>query len=345
MRTSNSYTVLVVDDDPTITELIGQWLCDRNNTVLVANSGAEALVILESQVIDAIISDIRMKGMNGFDLLAEVALIDNTINVILMTAYDSHNTIKRAINAGAYDYLSKPLDELLVRSVIERAAQSTALTRQNIALIEQLSRNNDEILAANRKLIKLNNKLQLLSITDELTQLYNRRYIDEWLHTYESSAGDSDSCSVILLDIDHFKNVNDTFGHAAGDKVLQQLSRILLANHRDNDLVGRYGGEEFVIILPECTEEDAMGYAEELRKRIEMNIVDMRNGPLSFTVSMGISSTKQTILTDELSNSNMGRKLIDQADKALYKAKDNGRNLCVHYDRIEQQLSSCRKVG
>ncbi len=345
MSTSDNYTVLVVDDEPIITELVSQWQCDRNNTVLIANCSAEALVIMQSQAIDVVISDICMDGMNGFDLLAEIALIDNTINVILMTAYDCHKMIRRAINAGAYDYLSKPLDELSVHSVIERAAQSTALTRQNIALIEQLTRNNEDILTANRKLIKLNNKLQLLSITDELTQLYNRRYIDEWLHAHESSTVDTNTCSVILLDIDHFKKVNDTFGHAGGDKVLQKLSHILLAHHRNNDLVGRYGGEEFVVILPDCSEDDAIRYAEELRERIEKTIINMRNGPISFTVSMGISSTKQTTPSYDATMSNIGRKLIDQADKALYRAKDNGRNQCVHYDRIERKNTNCRIAG
>lgn len=345
MKESLKYTILVVDDESLVAELVGQVLMSRKMNVLTATSGTEALQLLRAQPVDAVITDICMDGMNGFELLHEIAEVDDAINVILMTGYDSHQMVKRAIAAGAYDYLSKPLnDHALIVSVTQRAAESTTLIRQNKALIEQLMRSNEQVISANQKLTQLNTQLRKLANTDELTQLYNRRYIDEWLRTRLSSTTKPDSCSIILMDIDHFKAVNDTFGHAGGDTVLQQLANILQTNHRETDLVGRYGGEEFVIVLPGCSAEIALGVAEKLRRLIKQTTVSLDDHSVSVTASLGVATTGPQSHRDDEQPIN-GRGLLAQADQALYVAKNQGRNQCIHHDHVSGPVLVEQKTG
>jgi len=347
MNHDTTHTILVVDDEPLVTELLGQVLSECGANVLLAHSGLEALCILDTQTVDVVLSDICMGGMDGFELLQKITLLDSAINVILMTGYDSHQMVKRAIAAGAYDYLCKPLDDhSIIVSVTDRAAECTSLTRQNALLIEQLTRSNRHALAVNRRLTELNEKLQRLSVTDELTQLYNRRYIDEWLRTL-LGGGVEQCCSVILMDIDYFKSVNDTFGHASGDLVLQELAHILHRQHRQTDLVGRYGGEEFVIVLPGCYESEAMLIAERVRRNIEKHAVDTGDELLYVTVSMGVATSvlDHHDISDESVVSAMGCALMAQADLALYAAKNNGRNLCLHASALENRPDQLSKAS
>lgn len=349
MKDNLKYTVLVVDDEPLVAELVGEVLSDHHMNVLIASSGLEALSLLEAHQVDAVVSDICMEGMDGFELLYEIAGVDDAINVILMTGYDSHEMVKRAIAAGAYDYLSKPLDDhSLIISATQRAAENTALVRQNTALITQLMRSNEQVIAANQRLTQLNTQLRKLANTDELTQLYNRRYIDEWLRTRLSNTDSQECYSIILMDIDFFKGVNDSYGHASGDKVLQQLAQILQTNHRETDLVGRYGGEEFIIVLPGCAADVAMTVAEKLRRLIETTPVCLGDHAVDVTASMGVATLAvlAKIESDASTAAPLsGRDLLAQADQALYLAKNQGRNRCVHHQHVETTPVDYRKAG
>ncbi|MFK7993576.1 MAG: diguanylate cyclase [Granulosicoccus sp.] len=347
------FTALVVDDEPAITELLTCILQSVDMNVIVAHDGYAAVELLAGNSVDVVVTDIRMNGMSGFDLIEHTNRIDSTIKVIMMTGYDSYDMVKKALRANAYDYLNKPLtdhDEII--STVLRACDSARLTRENRDLIDRLQASNSMVNAANKRLLQLNKQLRTLAITDSLTLLYNRRYIDEWIQSYAfSNSNLGDSYSILLLDVDYFKSVNDNLGHDGGDKVLKHLATVLRSGSRHTDVVGRYGGEEFIIVMPDTGEDEATEAAEKIRSMIEDTNINVSSGTVKITVSIGIS----TDLTAVTSTSNIkwtpteaffsGRALIAQADKALYRAKDLGRNRCVHHSQMLDDTDTKRQTG
>jgi len=198
----------------------------------------------------------------------QMSTLDPTVKIIVMTSYDSYNMIKKAMRVGAYDYLSKPLQDLeSIRLCAARAAQATQLVRHNTELMQQLRANHTMLEQANERLRALNEELRIQANTDSLTEINNRRFLDNAL-TSEVTRRNRypDPLSVALIDVDHFKEFNDTYGHDSGDVVLKVISARLLSCARNTDIVGRYGGEEFLIILPKTDPESAMLFAERVRK-------------------------------------------------------------------------------
>lgn len=344
-------TALVVDDEPAITELVSCVLQSSGMSVFCAHDGFRALEIVATNRIDVIITDLRMDGMSGFELIANIEQADDTIKVIVMTGYDSYDMVKRSLKAGAYDYLDKPLsDQSVIITATQRAFESVRLLRENADLINQLSVSNIKVTAANKRLLQLNKQLRKLAITDGLTQLFNRRYIDDWIQNYAvTNTCTGVSYSVILIDVDYFKLVNDSFGHDGGDEVLRHLATILNNCGREQDLVGRYGGEEFLVVLPGSNDSEALLTAERIRSLVERTSVKVSSGTVQITVSIGVSTNLNpaTSLNSKDNNVNQefvsGRALVAQADKALYAAKDQGRNLCIHYQGLPEQLDDNSK--
>ena len=351
MTETSQRLALVVDDDPVIIELLPSILQSMDIRVLTARDGSEAVEILERHSVDAVLTDISMKGMSGFDLLNHINLSDATIKVIMITGYDSYEMVKRALRAKAYDYLVKPLMEHEeVRSTVARACESVRLTRENALLMQDLQSSHDKLDAANKRLLLLNAQLRKLAITDSLTQLYNRRYIDDWLQNRAFSDTDTDSSySILLLDVDHFKSINDTQGHDGGDRVLRHLASVLQNASRSADLVGRYGGEEFIMVMPATSVDDAMQAAERVRSMIEAAVIIVGANTVRITASAGVStslSASSSTGGDGLTPVNTlhsGRALVAQADKALYAAKGQGRNLCIHFSQLVEPEDSTAK--
>jgi len=170
-------------------------------------------------------------------------------------------------------------------------------------------------------------ELELLASTDPMTHLYNRRYFSEIATTVVKLAKRSGLVySVIMLDIDKFKHINDTYGHTIGDEVIIVLAKVLKYNSRESDIVSRWGGEEFVVLLPQTTKDGAMTIAEKLRKNVEaLNVVATDNKKLCFTISLGVATT-------DFDNCPDIEDIINNADKALYLAKEGGRNRVEVYN-------------
>ena len=231
------------------------------------------------------------------------------IPIILVTARDSTEDKIMGFDAGADDYLTKPI----VFSELEARVRS-------MLRIKKLQ---DELEAKNRE-------LERLSISDGLTGLFNHRHIHGLLRDeFERSGRTGDALSVAMLDLDHFKAVNDTYGHQAGDSVLQQLAEILRATARDVDRLGRYGGEEFLAVLPSTTTEGAERFVDRVRSAVERHPFGIgRDEPVKMTISGGVATfPQQGVWSPEL--------LIRRADQALYAAKAAGRNRVRRFDTTD----------
>ncbi len=211
---------------------------------------------------------------------------------------------------------------LVARDVTELNEQTARLADSNARLRDQLATNS-----------ALRAELAELAVRDELTGLHNRRYLtgrmDEALLT---AAQDGGPVSVVVFDVDHFKRVNDTFGHTAGDQVLRAIADVLADSTRTGDVISRHGGEEFVLLMPGCPEGAAVDRAEQLRRRIEQIAVPIGDRSLSLTVSAGVATVRPSPTGDPSERSVAGAALIAAADRALYRAKDAGRNLVLCAD-------------
>jgi diguanylate cyclase (GGDEF)-like protein len=307
--------ILVVDDDESLRGILASVLEDEGHIVTTAKSGEEALEQYLADPFPLIITDIRMGGMSGIELLRRLKNINPETEVIVITSYASVDTALTALRYGAYDYLVKPFEELdLITNVVGRATEKIGLICENKALLENLIRNRAELEEKNRL-------LQQLTVRDSLTGLFNRRYLKEMLAREVSRARRrKESFSVVFLDIDGFKNFNDRHGHPEGDAVLKTLSALLLERLRKIDIISRYGGEEFLLLLPTTSKESGIFCAETVRSLIEGHeFLGTKGQSLGrVTVSVGIAAFP--------ADGDTGEYVVRQADAALYSAKNSGRN-------------------
>ena len=307
--------ILVVDDEKTIREIVSQVLTDEGHEVTAFPSGEEALASFRDNPYPLVITDIRMDGMSGLDLLKEIKVIRPETQVVLITGYASLDSALTGMRAGACEYLVKPFEDVgLIASVADSAIKKTHLLETNRGLIDTLKNNNEN-------LERVNQFLKEQASRDGLTRLYNHR------HFHESLAGEINRSSrynhifsLIFLDVDLFKQYNDTHGHLMGDRLLRELGEVLAEQLRKTDLVARYGGEEFMMILPETDKENARRVAEKIRKTIEEHSFPssekQSNGKI--TVSMGVAAFPE--------DGKDSATLIQNSDRALYEAKHKGRN-------------------
>ena len=329
-NTQENCRAIVVDDEHAIVEVVACVLEQNGILVHRACSGEKALEIMASNVIDIVISDICMDGMTGFELMKCIHIMDSAVKVIVMTAYDSYDMVRRALQAGAYDYLDKPLNNPdAIVSAAMRAYESSRLIRENTQLLENLHADYNRLATINIRLVALNRQLRSQAITDSLTKIYNRRYIDQALQEEASRCkSHKHPLSIFVLDVDNFKAFNDQHGHDGGDAALIRVAQVLKKYAKKNHIVGRYGGEEFIVLLPMTPPECAQLVAEQVRHDIEADSVELENGTGRLTVSIGIAS-----VTGGHRNIT-GRELIIEADKALYAAKNAGRNRVSYFEDL-----------
>ena len=294
--------ILIAEDDPAFRKLLQKILSEWGYEVVVAQDGSEACQILLSENAPKLaILDWKMPGMEGPQICRKLRQErqEPYIYVILLTAQRRDEDLVIGMEAGADDYVLKPfkLHELRVR------------LRSGRRLIEL----QDELLAARAM-------LQAKASHDSLTGLVNR---EEILGTLDlelaRSERDGVCVSVIMADIDHFKKVNDNYGHLTGDVVLRVTAQRMHSLMRSYDSIGRYGGEEFLIVLSECCGECAVSFAQRICASIGGALVDTPEGRIPVTISLGVASSGRNNRLDAHS-------LLGAADAALYKAKDKGRN-------------------
>jgi two-component system, cell cycle response regulator len=292
-----TYSILIVDDDEIIKRPVIEYLNHQNYDVKNVSNAKEALKTLEKFHIDVVITDILMQGMDGLELTKKIKTKYNA-DVMVMTGYTAEQSYGDAIRAGASDFIFKPfkLDELNIR--LTRVLQEAEIRKERIALLK---------------------KLEKLAITDALTKLYNSRHFFSEIKTeimrYKRYSRD---LSLLILDIDFFKNYNDNWGHLEGDKVLMQIGKIIKSCMRYMDTAYRYGGEEFAILLPETGIEEASVVGVRIKDIIDKHVFEPEPGiKQSITISIGAT---------ELVAGEDFKTFIKRADMALYKSKDSGRN-------------------
>jgi len=311
--------ILVADDEESLRDVVSQVLQEDGHEVTTAESGEAAFEEFLKKPFPLLITDIRMGGMDGLELLKKVKDLHPGSQVVIMTSHASLDSAISAMQSGAYDYLIKPFEDLdLISTVAARAIEKIRLIDENRELVKTLKKNNEE-------LERMNNILSDLALRDGLTGLFNHRYFQEALaKELTRSRRHARAVSLIFMDVDYFKKYNDTHGHQEGDKLLLALAKLMKNRLRATDIVARYGGEEFVAILPETIKINAVKVAEELRDVIAGNsFPGGESQPLGrLTVSIGVTGFPD--------DGDDGATLIQLADKALYRAKQKGRNaVCV----------------
>jgi two-component system cell cycle response regulator len=304
--------ILVVDDVTTNLQLVQGHLRSEGYQVQLADSGEEALRQIERQDFDLVLLDVVMPGMDGFEACRRIRANVSTrhIPIILVTALNDLDHKVQGQQAGADDYVGKPFDrsELLIRvkSMLRIKALHDRLT-QKIAELESA---------------KI--RLRRLADTDSLTSLYNKRYLSENLRLEVARADRyQNRLSLLMVDVDDFKQINDHCGHITGDAVLQQIAALFVKGVRTIDFVARYGGEEFAIVLPETDAIGAELVAERLRQQIAGHrFLDADGEPLGqVTISVGIAGYIRGVGDAD--------ELVKLADARLYEAKQAGKNAVV----------------
>ncbi len=290
-------TILVIEDHPDQRDLLAIVLQREGYNVVTAGNGIEAMEKLQKEDVQIALSDIMMPKMDGFELIKSIrndpAL--KGIYLILITARIQEGDRVRGLDLGADDYITKPFSfsELLARV---RVGSRVVQYQQNLEYQTQI---------------------------DPLTGLFNRRAFERKIaEEFERARRYNHSLSVLLLDIDNFKTINDTYGHHGGDTALVKISEILRERTRRSDFPARYGGEEFVLILPETDQDSALQVANKIHEEIRSRTFGTDTRPFALTVSIGLSSTSTKHYTD-------WRQTLDDADQAMYVAKNSGK------DRVE----------
>lgn len=311
-----TYQVLVADDDISIRTLIAEVLRDDGFDVTTAANGEEAWEKFEKASHDIVLTDIRMPLLDGLELLQKIRTKSPMTRVLILTSFASVASSIQALKDGAFDYLIKPFESLdAVSSTVLRAVEHIEAAREREAALV------DSLIRKNMELGQLNKVFHDLASRDGLTGLYNHRFIQNTLQSeFERAQTNGHPLSVIVLDVDHFKDYNDTHGHLMGDYVLKTLADLLQHNVGDIDIVARWGGEEFVIVCPKCTPDSAHALGARLCKTIAAYPFEGRETQPKRYVSVSVGVAAMTHRTLDPSE------LIRAADAAVYEVKRNGRD-------------------
>jgi two-component system, cell cycle response regulator len=302
-------TILVAEDSVVIRAVLRRYLEDEGYSVIEADNGQAAIDRCHEASPDTVLLDIEMPGLNGHEVLAYLKADPELKNipVVFLTGKTGTDDIVAGLRAGAQDYLKKPFE---VPELIARVGAAVR-TKQ---LQDELAHRSAEFARISR--------------IDALTGLYNRRHLEDRLQEVNGAAiRHNQPLSVIMLDIDFFKQVNDTEGHLGGDRVLQEFARRLQGEVRGEDAAGRWGGEEFLVILAQTDAEGALALAERIRVAIGSEPFTLDDHAIAVTMSAGSASGPLGDIDE----------LVRRADIALYQAKAAGRNRVVAAPTLESE--------
>ena len=312
--------ILIVDDNPAHSELAARRLIREGWDVSVTDK-AEPTEDFKNY--DFLLLDYSMPLRSGLDVLKMLKDMEITTPVIFLTGHGNEMIASEAIKQGAYDYVVKDTQLLYLErlpSIIREAKSKHELIETNRFLIQELRRANE--------------RLQKMTFTDEMTGIYNYRFMTRQVETeIQRAFRYSKPLSICIIDIDKFKEINDQFGHPMGDIVLKEIAQILKEATRNVDYVGRYAGDEFIIIFPDTPLADAVRLAERIRTKVAEHSFKSHELFVSSTISIGVADfdMKRRKTTDDL---------VDAADKCLYQAKRAGRNRVFSSLRILEKKAA-----
>jgi diguanylate cyclase (GGDEF)-like protein len=292
--------ILIVDDDKAHCGYLARIAKEWDSIPFTAQTTSDALRLYRDTAPDIVLLDVLMPNIDGYKLAKIFKSDGKYVPIILLTALEDLDSKRRGLAAGADEFLTKPVNgvDLQIR----------------VASMLRIKRLTNELEDANRQ-------LQTFANIDPLTQLSNRRIVTDRLeHEFARARRYRHPMACLIVDVDHFKAVNDTHGHLVGDGVLARLGATIASTIRTTDIAGRYGGEEFLILAPETPATGAVSLAERLRTAVALAGKDSADLP-PVTVSIGIATTELTVATS--------KELLGRADEALYAAKDAGRDRVV----------------
>ncbi|MDD2741166.1 MAG: diguanylate cyclase [Rhodocyclaceae bacterium] len=303
--------ILIVEDARATLLVISSFVRNFGGHPIAVTTGELAIDAFSREQPDLILLDVVLPDIDGFEVARRIRALEKPgawTPIIFLSARNADQDIDRGINAGGDDYLCKPISEAVLSAKI-RAMQRIIQMRTSLVVLA-------------RELDTANQELKRLSASDGLTGIANRRFFDDYLsREWRRARRDNASIALLMCDVDNFKAYNDTYGHQAGDDCLRQIAQTLThMMERASDVVTRYGGEEFAIILPDTPMEGAAVVSEKIRLAIEALSLPHAGSPQAFiSISVGVAAmtpTPQSLL----------QTLIQSADRALYRAKSKGRN-------------------
>ena len=325
--------ILIVEDDPDQADLIRESLCayykDDSLDSIVHVATANECLAQNLGRFDVVLTDYNLPDMEGLKLIAAI-LARCDIPVIVVTGENVSDTASKAIQHGAQDYVVKLGDYLFtIPLVVDKNIRQHQINRENLQLQKQLQQTLEELRTSNAQLQQAEQKQRLMATLDHLTGLANRRSFDEILHRSFNEANrygfDLTCC---MCDLDHYKHINDTLGHQAGDELLVAASEVIRSSLRSTDTAARYGGDEFVLLFPHTSMAKAVEITHRIRTRLDAVVSRFAHSGKIVTMSMGASSLK----TDRPQSADI---LLSLADRALYTAKERGRNQIVVFSNLQ----------
>ena len=320
--------ILIVDDSEDNLTLTSLVLQRDDYEIITAMNGRDALRIAQIDLPDVILLDVQMPDLDGFEVCRRLKGESDTENIPVLFLTAKHkdiDSVSLGLSLGAEDYIVKPFSSIELRarvSVLARLKnQMDELGNKN----QQLESANQALADSNEQILQAQKALEQMAITDPLTALYNRRYFTERLsEAFAMIDREPVVIHLLMFDLDHFKKVNDTYGHQMGDAVLLQFSHILRRAVRKNDIIARIGGEEFVIAMLNIPSDRAHLAADRIRMEVEGYKFEAEGYSLSVTTSIGEASYPDL----QLENPTL-ETMLHEADEALYYAKSHGRNRTV----------------
>jgi len=331
--------VVMIDDEPEQL-LVMEALLSEDYETHGFTAGRQAIAALEQWPDSVVLCDQRMPDLSGDEVLTRIRVLYPRTVRVMVTGYADLPALVRALNEGSlFGYLQKPYEPEQLKTLVHRAVRSQEVVRENLRLQQELqnlqARMDAMVEQRTARLVEENVVLRQMAERDALTGLFNARALQrrlqeeqERVHRY------GEVVSLVMIDLDHFKEVNDTWGHLAGDAVLREVASVLRRTVRQGDFVGRYGGEEFLVIAAGTPEEGAVQLAERLRRAVEaLSIAVEPDVNIRRTISLGVATGRRG---EEVSL----QEVLRRADECLYRAKREGRNRVLCWSQLKFLLAN-----